>query len=891
MNTRAIKRLYSGAALEAWLTRLDSDWEEHFRSEHLEDGRRMYREGLVREIELSEADAIVHVKEDGESRYVVIDWEEGRPRVRSSTGEDTFGHALAAAGLYEIEELVGDEAAALPPDPKPGAEETENGKNGSNGHRTNGNGAAPAAKGSSKTSSNGNGQSALEKLLAARKTAKGKPAANGKAAAHAEPEQDAKPEPEKKPSRRLVLVFTEDPRGLIFSTFWKGFDKKRLPALGSKAEAAGELTTDEREDIIRLASAARRAGFRYLQSEGRYRLESLDSAPSFIRRELPNWRAHFDIETGPGVDRLADGIHEAEVTAHASLGDGGSLKLNWTVRLGDSVLTGDEAKRLVSQGGATVLLPGRGLAHLQKRAAEAAESWQEAAALYADGQFPRYLVFSLFGAEEVKLEMDAPVAAWREQLLQKPDDETLNLPELLRPYQRHGSRWMAHLAESGCHGMLADEMGLGKTLQVLSLLAGRPVDGLPALVVCPASVIPVWQMEAQRFFPQLKVAVLGRDQTFAEVTEGVDLWVSSYTQLRRHKHLLGDVEFGYAVLDEAQFIKNPDAKVTQACCSLRARRRLALTGTPLENRLLDLWTLYRFLMPGMLGSRRRFEAAVAGDPSGLLARLRRQIGPFVLRRTKADVAPELPDKVQAELRCPLTQLQRTEYERLSKEGLQKLGDDISAAKRTQNMNFLSLLTRLRQACCDPALLPWVNQPWEASGKLQILVDRLDEVLSSGRRAVVFSQFVRLLDRASQAIEASFPDVPRLLLTGHTRDRGEPVRQFQEMEGAGVMLVSLRAGGSGITLTNADYVFLLDPWWNPAVEEQAIDRLHRIGRRGNVFVYRLVAAGTIEERIQALQKEKRALFGEALSQATGGDSFEDSFDSLRDLIALLPESND
>lgn len=878
MNTRAIKRLYSGAALEAWLSRLDENWEIHFRADSLEDGRRIYREGLVREIELTEADAIVHIKEEGATRYAVIDWENGRPRVRSSTGEDSFAQALAAAGLYEIEELVGDEAGALPPEPKHKTEEN------SQAHRNgqNGNGNQHSVEGES---TSGNGQTALEKLLAARKKSNGKAAPRTNGSSKVVKAQ----EPPKKPSRRLLLVFKEDPRGLMFSTFWKSFDKKRIPALGKAAEAAGELTPDEREAIIRLASAARRAGFRYLQSEARYRLESLESAPKFIRRELPNWRSHFDIETGPEIQQLAEGIQEAEITAQASLAEGSQLSIDWTVRLSGKVLAGEEARRLITNGGGTVLLPGRGLAHLQKRAAEAAEAWREAAHFYEEGQLPRYLVFSLFGAEEVKLEMDGPVAAWREELLKAPETNGLSMPDLLRSYQKHGVRWMSHLASASCHGMLADEMGLGKTLQVLSLLTGRPVAGLPSLVVCPASVIPVWQMEAKRFFPHLKVAVLNREQTFAD-TDEVDLWLASYTQLRRHKHLLSEVDFGYAVLDEAQFIKNPDAKVTQACCALRAQHRLALTGTPLENRLLDLWTLFRFLMPGLLGSRRRFEAAVSSDPQGLLARLRQQIGPFILRRTKADVAPELPEKVQTELCCPLTTLQRTEYERLSNEGLKKLGHDIAVAKREQNMNFLSLLTRLRQACCDPALLPWVNQTWEASGKLNMLVERLDEILASGRRAVVFSQFVRLLDRAGQAIEARFPEVPRLMLTGHTRDRAEPVKQFQEMEGAGVMLVSLRAGGSGITLTNADYVFLLDPWWNPAVEEQAIDRLHRIGREGNVFVYRMVAAGTIEEKIQSLQKEKRALFGEALSQASSGESFEESFNNLRDLISLLPESN-
>lgn len=842
VNTRAIKRLYSGTALEAWLARLDCNWERLFQDDILEAARELYRDCAVREIELSEEDAIIHVRSDELDGYAVIDWNGNGPQVRSSTDDPAFGQKLAVAGLYEIEELVGDEASDLPPVSRPDKTEIP------------------------------------EENQPNRRTQFG------------EITQKAKDNPspvDERPARTLLLVFQADARGLNFQTFWDGKEKGRIPALGKGCEAAGELTNAERELVIRLASVARRSNFRFRTEDSLYWLTNVETAPSFIRRELPKWSHHFEVELPNEVKKLTKGVQEANITATATLGKDRNISIDWIVDLDGNRLSGAEARRLISNGGTTMLLPDQGLANLPQRAAEVAESWREIASLFADGNFPRYLVFSLFGADEVELKFDDAILGWRNKLMSPETSGEGDLLELLRDYQRHGAHWMSHLASNDCHGLLADEMGLGKTLQVLSLLNWKSVDNLPSLVVCPASVIPVWQMEVKRFFPHLRVAVLGKESTFAD-TFGVNLWVASYTQLRRHKHLLSGCEFAYAVLDEAQFIKNPDAKVTQACLSIKSKHRLALTGTPVENRLLDVWTLFRFLMPGLLGSRRRFENAVSADPDALLKRLRGQIGPFVLRRTKAEVASELPEKLQSEILCPMSGLQRSEYDRLAKEGLSKFGDDLKTAKREHGMTFLSLLTRLRQTCCDPGLLPWVDQNWESSGKIQVLLDRLEEVAASGRRAVIFSQFVKLLERLERALDTRFPDVERFSLTGRTRDRAEPVRAFQKLKKAGFIMVSLKAGGTGITLTNADYVFLLDPWWNPAVEDQAIDRVHRIGKRNSVFVYRLVAAQSIEQKIQLLQAEKRTLFGEAIGGATGGESFEEYCGSLQELLAMLPE---
>jgi SNF2 family DNA or RNA helicase len=397
-------------------------------------------------------------------------------------------------------------------------------------------------------------------------------------------------------------------------------------------------------------------------------------------------------------------------------------------------------------------------------------------------------------------------------------------------------------------------------------------------------VVPVWREEIAKFFPQIAVDVLKSGHDFSASSEPV-LWLASYTQLRKHRDLLAAHEFGYAVLDEGQFIKNPDAKVTQTCFAIRARHRLVLTGTPLENRQLDLWSIFRFLLPGLLGSRTSFESALNSDREGTLARLRTQLAPFILRRTKNEVAKELPPKVEMDLLCPLTDVQRAEYARICTEGLQRLGDDVGAAMREKSFGFLALLTRLRQTCCDPDMLPWLKSPLSDSGKINLLVEKLSEIVGSGHKVVIFSQFVMLLDRVREALALHFPELPRYELTGMTLDRLKPVQGFQGAQGAAVMLVSLKAAGTGITLHAADYVFLLDPWWNPAVEAQAVDRVHRIGQTNTVFVYRMVTVGTIEERIQALKASKKDLFDKLIGGLGGDFDLSQHFSSLQSLVQL------
>jgi superfamily II DNA or RNA helicase len=883
--------------LEFWFEKLTPDWSEAFTINQLEEGRRIYRSGEVRELELGQSDAIVHRRNDKRDEYAVIEWTSAGIAVRSSSSDRERARALAVAGLHEIEELVADELPPLP------------GEFGPNDGFSQGRDGSPAD--------------------ALRAPASGRPGnfkggaetADGEAARPYRRPGDARGTDALRsgPTRPLQLVFRVKAAGLAFQAFWLERDRKgRVPALGANAQSSGNghVSSGERAKLIGLAAYARRAHFHYDQETGVYLLGSLTEIPNFLRTVLPVWRRIFPVEIDERAGHLLQGTRAVEVEAVAERargrgspagtgarmpeahripskrrpsaeGQGMALNLRWIFRSGERMLNEGEVAALLKRGGEPVILPNIGIVSLAPERWDSYCTWQRSAAEAAAAEaLPPYLIFSLFNDSRLKVTLSAEIEEWRRRVLAAPE----NPPELaawLRPYQRRGVEWLRHLCEVGCHGLLADEMGLGKTAQALSLLATRPLAGRPSLVVCPASVVPVWKEEIAKFYPHLPVEILKAGHDFSARGEPA-LWLASYTQLRKHRHLLDAVEFGYAVLDEGQFIKNPDAKVTQTCFAVRARHRIVLTGTPLENRQLDLWSIFRFLLPGLLGSRAAFESALHADRDGTVARLRAQLAPFILRRTKKDVAQELPPKVEMDLICPLTDVQRSEYARICAEGLARLGDDVGAAMREKSFGFLALLTRLRQTCCDPDMLPWLHAPLSDSGKITLLLEKLSEVVGSGHKAVIFSQFVVLLGRVRSALIQQFPELPRYELTGMTLDRQKPVQEFQNAAGAAAMLVSLKAAGTGITLHAADYVFLMDPWWNPAVEAQAVDRVHRIGQTNTVFVYRMVTAGTIEERIQALKESKKDLFDKLVGGLGGDFDLSRHFTSLQSLVQLTGE---
>lgn len=441
----------------------------------------------------------------------------------------------------------------------------------------------------------------------------------------------------------------------------------------------------------------------------------------------------------------------------------------------------------------------------------------------------------------------------------------------LRPYQVEGFHFLAYLSENRFGGVLADDMGLGKTLQTLtwmSWIRGRtPADGRAKfLIVCPKSVAPNWQSELGRFLPKWRSHVWRGDTAVSLETaiQVADVLVVNYSQLRRLQEPLEAVRWTAVVLDEAQAIKNPDSQTAQSARRLKADQRLALTGTPIENRLLDLWSILAFAMPGVLGNRTQFQRSFgsAEDPMAR-RRLSARVRPFLLRRTKSQVAQDLPDRVEEDLSCEMEGIQKRLYDAEFKKARALLLKVQTKTDLDQfRFHFLTSLLRLRQICCHPALVDDTQRKAE-SAKMDALFDLLEPLIEEGQKVLIFSQFVSMLDLLREEIAAR--GWTTFYIAGHTDDRSAPVGGFQSHAGGAVFLISIKAGGFGLNLTAASYVVLFDPWWNPAVEAQAIDRSHRIGQTQKVIAYRLITKGSIEEKIRALQQQKKAVAEDILGE--------------------------
>jgi superfamily II DNA or RNA helicase len=472
------------------------------------------------------------------------------------------------------------------------------------------------------------------------------------------------------------------------------------------------------------------------------------------------------------------------------------------------------------------------------------------------------------------LERLAPLAHDFERLPEARLPEDLSAD--LRPYQRVGVNWLAFLRSAALGGLLADDMGLGKTVQAMSVFRAKD----KVLVVCPTSVLPNWRSELARFRPGLRIAVYHGPAR--QLDDQAAITLTTYAILRLDGEELARRHFDIVVLDEAQAIKNPDSQAARAAYALDAHFRLAMTGTPVENRLDELWSLMHFANRGLLGGRREFDndlaRPVADGLPGAAASLRQRIRPFILRRRKAEVAAELPPRSEATLSVTLDERERGLYQTVraatQSDLVAALGGD---GTKLDVMKALEALLRLRQAACHPGLLPGQKAP--TSSKVQALADALVNAAADGHKSLVFSQWTSLLDLIEPVLEQI--GIGFLRLDGSTRDRGGVVEAFQTEAGPPVLLISLKAGGTGLNLTAADHVFLCDPWWNPAVEDQAADRAHRIGQERPVMIYRLVATDTVEERILELQQRKRAIGEAALGDAAAAAAL-----TREDLLALL-----
>ncbi|PWY57414.1 helicase [Legionella qingyii] len=459
------------------------------------------------------------------------------------------------------------------------------------------------------------------------------------------------------------------------------------------------------------------------------------------------------------------------------------------------------------------------------------------------------------------------------QLTQIPEVQPpAGLEAHLRDYQRYGLNWLQFLRTSHFSGILADDMGLGKTIQTLAHLQYEKEQGrinAATLIVAPTSLVGNWQAEAKRFTPQLKVLIYHGSERHQDNFDDYDIVVSTYGLIQRDKDKFIAYSFYYLILDEAQFIKNARTKTTQIIQQLHATHRLCLTGTPLENHLGELWSLFHFLMPGLLGDAKQFRLwfRTPIEKYADLGRrevLTKRVQPFILRRTKNQVARELPPKTEMTRTIEIVGPQRDLYEAIRMSMEKKVRDAIAKqGLGKSHILLLDALLKLRQVCCDPRLLslPEAEIAYGTSAKLEALMDLLDNLVGEGRRVLVFSQFTSML----QLIEAELHtrNYDYLKLTGQTLNRQAMVEKFQEGK-TPVFLISLKAGGTGLNLTRADTVIHYDPWWNPAVEDQATDRIHRIGQENPVFVYKLITSGTVEEAILGMQEKKRLLVEGILS---------------------------
>ena len=622
--------------------------------------------------------------------------------------------------------------------------------------------------------------------------------------------------------------------------------------------------------------------------------------------QLPDWWARR--RSRP---RLAARARARKLESGGSgVGLGDLVHVDWEVALGDSRISQTELHALAKLKLPLVRVRGRWVELDEKEMAAALRFWEKRSQREEPEQLTvRELALLAIGAEDRGDELDVAHVAAEGELAdvmarlqgsaalvehEAPD----GFVGTLRPYQKRGLSWLVFLRDLGLGACLADDMGLGKTIQVLAVLERdrESGSGAPVLLVCPTSVVANWQREAERFTPELKVVAHHgperlRGEAFARMAMGVHLVVTSYALLARDLETFEGVEWAGLVLDEAQNVKNPETKQARAARSLRAPYRMALTGTPVENHVGDLWSLMEFLNPGLLGSRSAFrekfflpiQTRQDADATSLLQRITR---PFVLRRLKTDkaIVAELPEKFEHKVYCSLEQEQATLYQAVLDEAEESLHGTVGIQRRGV---VLALITKLKQVCNHPAhFLGDGSALGGRSGKLERLTEMLEEALSIGDRALVFTQFAEMGALLHRWLEEQFGREV-LYLHGGTpkRKRDEMVQRFQEEEeGPAIFLLSLRAGGTGLNLTRANHVFHYDRWWNPAVENQATDRAFRIGQTRNVQVHKMICAGTLEESVDALLERKKDVAEHVVGTGEGW-LMELSTDELRDVLAL------
>ncbi len=686
-------------------------------------------------------------------------------------------------------------------------------------------------------------------------------------------------------------VLTLDwPGNSIVATLEFSYAGRRVAVQGEPMVWAGSGFVRRDETAEQSATEElRRLGFASIPSSpSRYRLSRPGPIWYFLQQDLDSLVDNWQVFWTPEFTRRAQRSGELSLTVSSGhetdswfetvceLGTVDGASISWD-QLTQALARGEEF--LTLDDGCVVRLPAdvmRILHLLLRRAAE-----REGNRL----KFERFNAVAL--AELVDPYLAGFAGAWhelRERLLH-PNEVKLpplspNLSGILRGYQQDGVRWLRLLEECGFHGVLADEMGLGKTVQALAAVAAHRQSAQmskPSIVVCPTSLVENWLVEAQRFVPELRtLAVRGADRRDLLAVVGEhDLIITSYALLRRDIVEYETHQFDYVILDEAQHIKNPRTANATACKELHGDHRLVLTGTPIENSLSEIWSIFDFLLPGYLGSQREFrqdyETPAAGDDrEAPLRELAAHVHPFILRRTKEEVCDELPPKMEQVVFCELGPEQRHLYTTVLAAGRQMLHQAHGEGWRKHRFELLSILMRLRQICCHPDLLPkdfreGFKQPIP-SVKMDLAREVILEAIDSGRRILLFSQFTSVLKLLPPWLNEN--GIRYEYLDGSTKDRQARVDRFNADSSIPIFLLSLKAGGTGLNLTGADTVIHYDQWWNPMVEDQATDRTHRIGQTRNVTAIKLVTRHTIEEKILALQESKRDLFRRLIAGAPG-----------------------
>ncbi len=667
--------------------------------------------------------------------------------------------------------------------------------------------------------------------------------------------------------------------------------------IAAEGEALDQLRPDGFVQM-RVADGKSARGQRVLTFRGQ---EAAAKWHHFVAVRIPElttmgWQSHIDANFGP---QLAENVGNIDVTVED--GDKGTFSLEFGIEIdGERHPLLPILEHLLARGGidAAQIVEGEIITSLEdgRVIKLPAERIRRLLAVMGDlieaaGRTAEKALVLPMGAAATVLELEdvlttswanaADIEAYVERFRGEPDIIPVEVPDdfkgTLRPYQQQGVDWLQHLASHGLGGFLADDMGLGKTAQTIANICVEHAEGrltAPALIVVPTSLVANWTAELIKFSPHLNVVVLHGLERHEkrEQLDDVHVVITTYTVLTRDIEVMKHLPWHIVVLDEAQAIKSPEARATRAVCQLKTTNKICLSGTPIENNLDELWSQFAFLMPGLLGDRRgftkRFRTPIEknGDPE-CRAQLVARIAPFILRRTKSEVATELPPKHTILRRITLAPDQRELYETIRGTLYETVREQMAERTLAQSrVIVLDALLKLRQACCDPRLVKLGNaRGTESSAKLDDLMEMISELIPEGRRILVFSQFTSMLDLIKPRLNEA--GVPFVELRGDTRDRATPVQTFEAGK-VPLFLISLKAGGRGLNLTSADTVIHYDPWWNPAVEAQASDRAHRIGQTKSVFVYKLIATDTVEERILELQQRKAELASIAFQEGGG-----------------------